>query len=158
MTKAHDILTRLRARSPGGFAIALHIQFTTPRYLFQAYDRDWIDTYSSEGMVMRDPTVRWAFANTGAIRWSALAAEDTFGVLTRAADFGLRYGGTFALDDGGSRSMASFARSDRELSDIDMAGLAADLRLLHLDTLGTMVMSPEMHDALRQLSIYLTHG
>lgn len=153
-----ELLSRLRQRSKAGFAIALHVSFTTPKYLFQSYDKDWLDAYSSGGMVMQDPTVRWAFANNGFVRWSALASEDHGGVLKKAASFGLTYGVTIALDDGGSKSMASFARADREMSDIDIAGLAVDLRQLHLGTLGTEKMRPEIHEILRQLSIYLTHG
>lgn len=158
MDSAHDLLKRLRARSPAGFAIALHVQFTTPRYLFQAYDKAWLDFYSSHGLVMQDPTVRWSFANTGATRWSALAGDDSAGVLAKAAEHGLRYGVTIALNDGGSLSMASFARGDREMSEIDIAGLSADLRALHLRTLGTEMLSPDIHETLRRMSIYLTHG
>jgi LuxR family transcriptional regulator, quorum-sensing system regulator SdiA len=155
---ANDLLKRLRSRSPAGFAIALHIQFTTPRYLFQAYDKDWLDLYSSEGMVMDDPTVAWAFANTGTIRWSALAHDDPRKVLARAADHGLRYGLTVSLDDGGSRSMASFARRDREMSDLDIRAITTDLRALHVVTLGTAFLSPELHETLHRMSIFLTHG
>lgn len=158
MSTTHDLLRRLRARSPAGFAIALHIQFSTPRYLFQAYERDWLDLYSSRGMVMVDPTVRWAFAHTGAIRWSALAGEDDQGVLAAAADHGMKFGVAISVEGGGSRSMASFARADREMSDIDIAALMADLRQLHALTLGSQIITPELHATLRQLSIFLTHG
>ena len=76
METPHVLLKRLRSRSPAGFAIALHIEFTTPRYLLQSYAKDWLDLYSSRSMVMQDPTVHWAFANTGSIRWSALNSLD----------------------------------------------------------------------------------
>lgn len=153
-----ELLSRLRQRSKAGFAIALHVSFTTPKYLLQSYDKEWLDIYSRRGMVMNDPTVRWAFANNGAIRWSALAEEDQAGVLDLAAKYGMAYGVTIAMADGGSKSMASFARADREMSDIDVAGLTTDLRQLHLGTLGTEKVRPEIHEILRQLSIYLTHG
>ncbi len=32
------------------------------------------------------------------------------------------------------------------------------LKALHAETLNMMVLSPEIHDTLRQMSIYLTHG
>mgnify|MGYP002382181861 CR=1 FL=1 len=156
--RPNDLLKRLRARSPAGFAIAMHIEFTTPRYLFQAYDKDWLDHYSANSLVMKDPTVGWAFSHNGAIRWSALAEADTAGVLASAAEHGLRYGVAIALDDGGSKTMASFARADREMSDIDIAGLSADLRALHMHTLGMKVLAPEIHATLKRLSIFLTHG
>lgn len=154
----NGLLRALRMRSPAGFAAALHIQFTTPRYLFQAYNKDWLDHYSAQGLVMQDPTVQWAFANTGAVRWSALAAEDTAGVLAEAAKYGLRYGVTIAVSQGGTRSMASFARSDREMSDLDMRALSRDFSALHTETAGTMIFDPEIHTTLKQLSIFLTRG
>jgi LuxR family transcriptional regulator len=153
-----ELLKRLRGRSPAGFAIALHITFTTPRYLFQSYQREWIDQYSSQGMVMRDPTVHWAFSNTGTIRWSDLAGVDPSGVLAEAAQHGMRFGATLSLDAGGSKSMASFSRADREISEIELAALGADLRQLHLRTLGAQTLDQNIHETLRHLSIYLTHG
>lgn len=158
MDSATDLLRRLRSRSPAGFAIALHIQFTTPRYLFQAYEKEWLDYYSSHGLVMHDPTVRWGFANTGSIRWSELAKDDPAGVLASAGEHGARFGVAFAFTDGGSRTMAGFARGDREMSDLDIAALGGDLRKLHLRTLGTEFLAPELHETLKRLSIYLTHG
>lgn len=158
MDSATDLLRRLRTRSPAGFAVALHIQFTTPRYLFQAYEKEWLDYYSSHGLVMQDPTVRWAFSNVGSIRWSALANDDPAGVLTMAARHGANFGATFAFVDGGSRTMASFARSDREMSDLDVAALSADLRKLHMLTLGTEFLAPDLHESLKRMSIFLTHG
>lgn len=152
------IIQRLRSRSPAGFAIGLHLRFTTPRYFLHAYEPEWLDLYSAEGLVMQDPTVRWSFLNTGTIRWSDLAAEDHAGVLAKAAQFGMIYGVTVALADRGSRSMASFARSDREHSDLDIHALETDLRALHLQTLTMELASPALHEMLTQLSIYLTRG
>jgi LuxR family transcriptional regulator len=152
------ILSQFRRDHPDGFAIALHIKFTAPRYLFQAYDSAWIDTYSREGLVMQDPTVRWGFANTGAVRWSALAETDGARVMARAAEHGLRFGATLALDSGGSRSVASFARGDRELTDAEIAALADKLEELHRLTRGLETLTPRFHDTLKQMSIYLTRG
>ena len=55
------LLHDLDQRSPAGFAIALHIRFTTPTYLFQTYPKRWLDHYSSAGLVVHDPVVRWGF-------------------------------------------------------------------------------------------------
>lgn len=153
-----DLLRRMRARSPAGFAIALHVSFTTPRYLLQAYDAGWLEAYSRKGYVMVDPTVRWGFQNEGTARWSALGLDDPEGVLAAAAVQGMRYGVAMATTEGGSRSMASFAHSTREMSDLDVAALWADFRELHRATHGTDRLAPEMHEALRQMSIFLTHA
>ncbi len=157
-TTISTILSQFRQDHPDGFAIALHIKFTAPRYLFQAYDSEWIETYSREGLVLRDPTVRWGFANTGTIRWSVLAETDSAGVLARAAQHGLRYGATLALDSDGSRSVASFANAERELTDPEIATLARRLDELHRLTRGIETLTPRFHETLKQLSIFLTRG
>ena len=157
MDRAQETLKRMRARSTAGFAIALHVKFTTPRYLLQAYSKEWLDLYSSEGLVMNDPTVHWAFSNTGAIRWSDLAADDPAQVLAKAEQFGLRYGVAISLEEHGTRSMASFARSDREMTDIDIFALRMDMKDLHLQTQTIELFTPEMHERLKLMSIFLTH-
>lgn len=151
-------LGRLHAASPAGFAIALHVRFTAPRYLLQSYAKDWLDTYSRLGLVLHDPVVRWGFEHTGRIRWSALAGTDEAGVLARAAEHGLAYGVVMAHLAEGSRSMAGFARPDRELTDAEIAAITADFTELHDLTLGAEALSPRVHETLRQMSVFLTHG
>lgn len=158
VTQANEILRRLRQSSPAGFAMGLHIQYTTPRYFFQAYSRDWFDTYTSAGYVMNDPIVHWGFTNEGICRWSALGIEDPLGVLSGAAEFGMAFGLAAAVKTKGSRSIAGFARSDREFTDLEAGAILKDLKALHAETLNMMVLSPEIHDTLRQMSIYLTHS
>ena len=155
---ANRLMLRLRQRSPAGFAIALHVTYTTPKYYLVAYEKDWLDYYSARGFVMTDPTAIWGFANFGTIRWSALADSDAGGVLKDAARFGLKYGITTSLSGEASRTIASFSRSDREMSDLDIAAINKDLKELHKLTLGAQFFTPSLHETLRQLSIYLTHG
>ncbi|WP_291335699.1 autoinducer binding domain-containing protein [Albidovulum sp.] len=150
------LLAKLHAASPAGFAIALHVRFTAPRYLFQSYAKEWLDTYSREGLVLHDPVVRWGFTHEGTIRWSAL--DDPAGVMDRAAAHGLRHGAVVAFVRDGSRTMAGFARGDRELTDDEIATLKRILEDLH-DLTGTVeTFSPDVHMTLKQMSIYLTHG
>lgn len=150
------LLTKLHAASPAGFAIALHVRYTSPRYLFQSYAKEWLDTYSREGLVLHDPVVRWGFSNEGTIRWSNL--DDPFGVMKRSAAFGLRFGAVIAILRNGSRSMAGFARADRELTDGEIADLKGILEDLHDLTGRVEALSPAVHVTLKQMSIYLTHG
>ncbi len=150
------LLSKLHAASPAGFAIALHVRYTAPRYLFQSYAKDWLDTYSREGLVLHDPVVRWGFGNDGTIRWSGL--DDPGGMLKRAAAFGLRYGAVIAFVRNGSRSMAGFARPDREMTDDEIAGMKDALETLHDLTGQVETLSPAVHMTLKQMSIYLTHG
>ena len=156
--KISELIERLHAASPAGFAVGLHVTFTTPRYMFQSYEKTWLDTYSRLGLVLRDPVVRWGFSNTGAIRWSGLVDQDEAGVLERAAEHGLRYGAVIAIVRNGSRSMGGFARGDREPTDEEVADLTDDLTELHDLTQKVEHLAPSVHETLKQMSIYLTHG
>ena len=69
------LLHELDQRSPSGFAIALHVVFTRPTYLFQTYAKPWMDHYSEAGLVMHDPVVRWGLQNVGRLRWSDLDGD-----------------------------------------------------------------------------------
>ena len=115
------ILGDLMDTATAGFALAFHVRFTTPSFLFQTYPKDWLDYYSQNGLVMSDPTVAWGFENTGAIGWSDLTASDSAGVLAKAAEFGLKHGATCATGSDESRSIGSFARADRDFTDAERA-------------------------------------
>lgn len=150
-------LEALRALAPGGFAIALHVRFQTPTYLFQTYPREWIEDYSREGMVMRDPTVGWAFANTGRIAWADIEGAADSDVLVRAAEHGLRHGVVVAVARGGSRSMASFVRSDRPFSDAEGDAIEAAMIDLHDATASARPLAAATREALRRISVAFTH-
>jgi len=152
------ILARLRGSYPVGFAVALHIKFTAPAYLFQAYGADWIDLYTRENMVMHDPTVRWGFGNIGTIRWDALPVEgeEAAAVMAAAEEHGLRYGFTVSVGTPASRSVASFARDDRQPTDEEIASAEEDVAMLHTVTGDGPALTPELHELLKNMSIDLT--
>ena len=50
-------LAGLMEIATAGFVTGLHIRYTTPTYLFQTYPKAWIDEYSREGLLLRDPAV-----------------------------------------------------------------------------------------------------
>jgi LuxR family transcriptional regulator len=151
------LLHELDRGSPAGFAIALHIRFTTPTYLFQTYPKRWMDYYSAAGLVVNDPTVRWGFHNIGHIRWADLEAVDEAGVLEKAKDFGIMNGVTIALVLSESRSIASFARADRDYDDLEIVEIEEALARLHQVTLGLGELSSGDRKALKELSVRLTH-
>jgi LuxR family transcriptional regulator len=151
------LLQDLDQRSPAGFAIALHIRFTTPTYLFQTYPRRWMDHYSAAGLVVHDPLVRWGLQNVGRKRWSDLEAIDSNGVLEQAKDYGLMNGVTVAVLIAGSRTIAGFARADREYDDTEMQELEELITRLHHETIGLGHLSARDQRALTELSIKLTH-
>ena len=108
-------------------------------------------------MVMKDPIVRWGFGQTGAIRWSKLEQDDEFGVIAQSRDFGMNYGIASAIEDGGSRSVAGFARSDREFTDAEIATLGESLAELHALTANKDGMSDALRDYLQEMSVKFTH-
>ncbi len=157
ISKVEGILASLRPKSPSGFAIGLHIRFTTPDFLFQTYKRDWLTYYSQQGLVMFDPIVRWCFGNTGSIRWSDLGDLDEMGVLDKARSYGMAYGVAMAVERDGSRSVAGFCRPDHDFSDADIDLLMKDLESLHDLTAKSAMPSAEDRENLKRLSVSFTH-
>lgn len=150
------LLQDLDGRSPAGLAIALHIRFTRPTYLFQTYPKRWIDHYSSTGMMVYDPLVRWGLQNVGRVRWADLEDIDVRGVLEEAKDYGLMNGVCLALVHSGSRTIAGFARADRDYVEAEVDEIEEVLARLHEATLGFGDLDPDDKQALTDLSIRLT--
>ena len=153
-----SLLAELSEMCPAGFAIALHVNFTTPTYLFQTYDKAWIEEYSKAGLVMYDPTVRWGLENDGVVSWASLSETDPENVLGRARAHGLKHGLTIATSEGGSKSVASFARQDRDFSDAEQTRLSGMLDALHAMTKPTGDAPGEFEAALKRLSVLSTHS
>ena len=124
-------LKNLARIATAGYFIGLHIRFTSPIFTFQTYDQRWIDHYTENGFVLRDPMTAWGFSRTGWIRWSDPALLDPFGLFKEAAKYGLTYGATVACGPIKSRTIASFARSDRELRDEEVATIERTVARLH---------------------------
>lgn len=120
--------------APAGYYIALRIGFAFPMEEVNAFPQAWVSHYTAQRYMLFDPIVRWAYANTGVIHWSELAKQDPKNIIQQAANFGLRFGITIAVIDqneGFERSFASFARSDREFSDLEVKVLQAYVARRH---------------------------
>ena len=152
-----NLLSELDDMSPGGFAIALHIKYNAPTFLFQTFPEKWVEHYSKHGLVIRDPAVHWAFSNTGFIRWRDLAADDVTGVMEQARLYGLAYGFTASIHNDNARTLAGFARDDRDYLDAEIADIMDRLETLDVLTAGVEVLSKRGTDALQSMSIRLTH-
>lgn len=124
-------LQNVARMASAGYFIGLHIRFTSPLLTFQTYDQRWIDHYTENGYVLRDPMTAWGFSQTGWIRWSDPALMDPFGLFKEAAQYGLNFGLTVAFGPIKSRTIASFARSDRELQDDEIAKIERAVKRLH---------------------------
>ena len=127
-----DIELQTVARlATAGYFIGLHIRFTSPLLTFQTYDQRWIDHYTENGYVLRDPMTAWGFSRTGWIRWSDPALLDPFGLFREAAQYGLNHGVTVAYGPIKSRTIASFAREDREFRDDEIDRIERSVKRLH---------------------------
>lgn len=149
------ILGKLRELAPAGYALGFHIQYTTPKFVFQTYAKTWLDYYSKNGLIMTDPMVAWGFENTGFCLWSSL--DDPTGVLHKAADHGMKYGLVYATETDGSRSIGGFARNDREFNDDEIAAICATFEQLHAGTADQAELTEETVKQLKNMSVMVTH-
>ncbi|AML50566.1 autoinducer binding domain-containing protein [Falsihalocynthiibacter arcticus] len=124
-------LHKLTLLAPAGYFLGLHIRFAAPLMSFQTYDHRWTDYYTEQGFALRDPTIAWGFSSDGACRWTAFGIPDTFNILGLAKEYGLNFGVTVSCGPISSRTIASFARSDREFTDSEMEDLSRVVRRLH---------------------------
>lgn len=124
-------LAKLDAFAEAGYHLAIHIRFSSPLLHFQTYDPAWVKRYTENGYVLRDPVVAWAFASKGATRWSNTPIPDPFGILKESQEFGLKYGVTVSTGPLKSRTIANVARSDRELTDAEIAEIERIVVTLH---------------------------
>lgn len=99
-----------------GIAIAIDIQFTTPKLMFETYPIEWRKYYAENGLLMNDQTVAWAFENSGFLDWNELSTEGNNKVLLAASSFGLNYGISCATVFEEKRSMAGFGRTETAFS------------------------------------------
>ncbi|WP_282603654.1 autoinducer binding domain-containing protein [Paracoccus sp. PARArs4] len=142
-------LQKLGRISPAGYFVGLHIRFAAPLMQFQTYAEEWADFYSRNGYALRDPTIAWGFSTTGACRWSALPIPDPFNILQDAADHGLIFGLTVSHGPIASRTIASFARDDREFTDVEIEQVSSTVRQLHDITEPPESLTKAQKDALR---------
>jgi len=120
--------------APAGYYIALRVGFAFPLAETNALPAAWVDLYTSNGYMLNDPVMQWLYTNVGSVRWHDIDLPDPRGILARAADYGLRYGAAISCASTGmegQRSFGSFARSDREFTDEEIAILAQKIRRLH---------------------------
>lgn len=117
--------------APAGYFLALRIRGTSPLLALKTYPQAWVDRYMENGYLLRDPITTWAMTIGGAIRWSSPLLIDPFRVLRQAAEFGLTYGASVAHGPINALSICSFGRSDRELTDAEIAQVRRIVVTLH---------------------------
>lgn len=126
----------LEKLAPAGYYIALRIGLAFPMEEINAFPSKWIDHYTKNRLMLHDPVMHWAYTNAGVLRWSELKDRDTRGVLNMSAAFGLKYGVSISVFDerlSVERSIASFTRSDREYTDLEINLLQVYVKRRHLE-------------------------
>lgn len=114
-----------------GCFLSLRIRGTTPLVTLHSYPQAWIDQYTENGYVLRDPITTWALTVGGTIRWSAPMLPDPFRIFRKAAEHGLNFGASLTEGPIGARTICSVARADRELTDDELAEVRVILSELH---------------------------
>lgn len=150
-------LEQLKQYCPSGYALAMHIHFTTAQLQFVSYEKNWLEYYSSHGLVMKDPVVLWGMMNTGFVRWDDLTDEDEGNVIGAARDHGIENGVTCAFERGGTRTITGFSRPSGPFSEAEIAEMQKIAEDLHDITADIKSLSSEAHAKLRKMAIMVTH-
>lgn len=151
VTRVAGLLDRLRTYCDTGFALAIHIRYTRPSLLYRTYDQAWIDHYSEKGFMLTDPVVHWGLANTGAVDWTDLVAQDEAGVIADALAHGLLNGLTHGVGPAASRTISGLTRSTGAFTAAERADLAQIVADIHEATEGIEHYDPATLEALRAL-------
>ncbi len=151
------LLAEIDELTPSGFAIGLHIDLTGPSFLFQTFPAEWVDYYANQGLQLRDPAMHWSFSNTGSIRWRDLTDNDPADVISKAADHGMPYGATISILQQQSRTVAGMGRADRDYLDAELSEITKRLETLHDATRNVTKLSPDDLEALKKMSVRLSH-
>lgn len=123
--------------APSGYYVALRIGFAFPMEEVNAFPPEWISHYTKQRFMLFDPVVKWAYSNVGAVRWAELSENDPQRIIAQARTFGMRYGVTVSVFNSSAdaqRSFASFTRSDRDYTDLELKLLLAYLTRRHHET------------------------
>ena len=127
-----ELYEELNKLAPDGYAVGLHIRFATPLVYHSRYPAKWVEYYNNNSFYLRDPLVFWGIGTTGTSRWSDIPLPDPFGLLKKAATYGMKYGAVSSYGPITSRSMAGITSSAREFTIGEMEILADITARLHI--------------------------
>lgn len=135
MTFSASIKDQIGQLAPAGYYVALRVGFSFPEEELNALPELWVEFYTTHGLVVQDPAMRWVYSNSGSTRFSEMAIADPHQVRGHGAVFGLGYGAAVALvstKDKGRRSFGLFYRDDREYRDAELDALSRIMQQLHI--------------------------
>ena len=120
--------------SPAGFYVALRVGFSFPEEELNELPENWVEFYTTHGLVVHDPAMKWVYGNVGVVRFSDISLPDPHQVRARAAGFGLSHGAAISVmtaTDRGRRSYGFFFRGDRDFEEGDLQDLRQIVMQLH---------------------------
>jgi LuxR family transcriptional regulator, quorum-sensing system regulator SdiA len=59
--------------APAGYYVALRVGFSFPEEELNLLPDNWVEYYTTHGLVVHDPAMKWVYGNTGARRFSDLS-------------------------------------------------------------------------------------
>ncbi|MCE6967449.1 helix-turn-helix transcriptional regulator [Cereibacter sphaeroides] len=139
--------------APAGYYLGLRIRFIAAENEFIMLPPSLMQSYSTQGLALNDPLMRWAFRNSGSVRWKDLAASDPADVLSEYRRHGLSHGAVVSIlteNEGPLRSIGIFARNDRDYEEPELSNLQRTLDELH-EPPGLTLTQPQI-EALRLLA------
>ncbi|PRY24899.1 LuxR family transcriptional regulator [Aliiruegeria haliotis] len=140
--------------APAGFHVAVRVGFAFPEYEWNTLPRAWVCVYTRDALMLYDPVTRWIYENTGSVRWSEIGLDDPRNVLALAANHGLTFGAAICVVDEnepGIRTFGTFARSDTDFTDEEIATLTAHLARLHRQEPIALILTDAEIETLRML-------
>ncbi|WP_420024513.1 autoinducer binding domain-containing protein (plasmid) [Cereibacter azotoformans] len=143
----------LRALAPAGYYVGVRIRFVAPETELNTLPTGLLQTYSIQGMALHDPMMRWAFQNSGILRWNELENIDPANVFGEYRRHGLAHGAVISIltqTRQTLRTIGVFARSDRDYSDPELLTLRKTLNRLHGPA--DVELSPGQIEVLRLLA------
>ncbi len=128
---------QLEKFSPAGFYVALRVGFSFPEEEVNQLPENWVEFYTTRGLVVHDPVMKWVYGNLGVSRMSEITLPDPHQIRAKAIAFGLNYGAVISVmtpSDRGRRSYGLFFRDDRDFVDPDLNALHGIVKQLHSGT------------------------
>jgi LuxR family transcriptional regulator len=113
---------------------------------------NWVEFYTTHGLVVHDPAMKWVYGNVGAVKMSEIGLPDPQQVRERAAVFGLSHGAAISImtpADRGRRSYGLFFRADRDFEPGDLSKLRDIVTRLHAGDEGEVALTAAEVQALK---------
>lgn len=151
MTTLHAMRAQIEKIAPAGFYVAIRVGFSFPEQELNGLPGNWIEFYTTHGLVVYDPAMKWAYGNTGAIQMSQICLPDPHQVRERAAMFGLAHGAVVSVlnpSDRGRRTYGMFFRADRDFAADDLQKLHRIIKQLHVGPADDIILTAAEIEAL----------